>query len=141
MGFNPFSLWGIWRWFWARRETAPWCGHFLSLLRLKDWFALLGFEVEKQQTFFFALPFSNDRFRKYTQLIEKIGFRWTNNFGATYMLVAKKRVATLTFIESQWLAQPALVTEAISNTIQPQMKNEKGNLLNKSQTKLSRNEN
>ena len=43
-GFNPFSLWGL-----RRRNSAlpvhPWCGDFISLLRVKDWLKLLGLEI------------------------------------------------------------------------------------------------
>jgi SAM-dependent methyltransferase len=114
LGFNPVSLWGVWRWLFARRETAPWCGRFLPPSRLKDWLALLGFDLKKQQTFFFALPFYNDRFK--TTLLEKIGSRWADNFGGVYMLVAKKRVATLTPIKPKWLTQPALITKEVVGT-------------------------
>lgn len=113
LGFNPFSLWGILRWFMARRHAAPWCGRFLPLLRLKDWLTLLSFELKKQQTLFFALPFHNDRFKNYTKLLEKIGSRWTGNFGAVYILIARKRSATLTPIKSRWQLQQPLVPNAI----------------------------
>ena len=43
-GFNPFSLFGARRYF-GHGETAPWNGSFIALYRLKDWLALLGFEV------------------------------------------------------------------------------------------------
>ncbi len=113
LSFNPLSLWGVWHWLFARREMAPWCGRFLPLLRLKDGLTLLGFNLEKQNTFFFALPFHSDRFKNYTRFLEKLGSRWASNFGAVYLLVAKKRIATLTPIKSKWLSQPALVTEVI----------------------------
>ena len=29
----------------GRKQGYPWCGHFIRLPRLKDWLALLGFEV------------------------------------------------------------------------------------------------
>ncbi|MDM8565613.1 methyltransferase domain-containing protein [Candidatus Halobeggiatoa sp. HSG11] len=111
LGFNPISLWGM-----RMRRNVPWNGKFLSLLRLKDWLALLNFEVIEQHIFFFAVPFRNDRLKKYTAVIEKIGSRWTKNFGAVYILVAKKRVATLTPIKQRWLAQPAMITEAIGTS-------------------------
>jgi len=43
-GFNPFSLFGAKRYF-GREQTMPWTGNFISLYRVKDWLALLGFEV------------------------------------------------------------------------------------------------
>jgi SAM-dependent methyltransferase len=116
LGFNPISLWGIWHWFWARRKSAPWCGRLLTMLRIKDWLTLLGFEVKEQRTFFFALPFKNDRFGKYTRLLENLGARWLTNFGAVYLIVAKRKVATLTPIKPIWLAQNAeLVTGVVGS--------------------------
>ncbi|MDM8568549.1 methyltransferase domain-containing protein [Thiotrichales bacterium HSG1] len=111
LGFNPISLWGM-----RMRHHIPWNGKFLSLLRLKDWLALLNFDILEQHIFFFAVPFHNERLRKYTIFIEKIGFQWTKNFGAVYVLVAKKRVVTLTPIKPKWLAQPTLVTEAVGTS-------------------------
>lgn len=114
LGFNPVSLWGAWRWLFAGHNPAPpWCGQFLPLSRIKDWLALLGFEVKEQQTFFFALPFHNDRFKNYTTMLEKFGSRWADNFGCVYIVVAKKRITTLTSIKHKWLTQPALVTEVV----------------------------
>ena len=43
-GFNPFSLFGAKRYF-GRAQTPPWNGNFIALYRLKDWLALLGFDV------------------------------------------------------------------------------------------------
>src|SRR6476620_9307066 len=40
-GFNPFSLWGVQHAF-PRRKDYPWNGRFISLMRVKDWLALLG---------------------------------------------------------------------------------------------------
>src|SRR3972149_643625 len=51
-GFNPRSLWGMRKTLGGMRSRAlgckqgyPWRGHFISLPRIKDWLALLGFEV------------------------------------------------------------------------------------------------
>jgi ribonuclease HI len=72
LGFNPFSLWGLWSKLGSK--TAPCCGNFLSLLRLKDWLALLGFEIQQQE-----------------------------NLGRVYIVLAKKRVANLTPIKPKWI--------------------------------------
>jgi SAM-dependent methyltransferase len=113
LGFNPFSLWGISRWFLSNRQDAPWCGRFLTLLRIKDWLTLLGFDIIEQQIFFFAFPFHNDRLKNYTLWLETFANQWLKNFGAAYLLVAKKRVATLTPIKPKWQLQPALVPDAV----------------------------
>ena len=115
LGFNPLSLWGVSRWFLAGRKSAPWCGNFLTLLRLKDWLALLGFELTRQHAFFFALPFSQDHLKNYTALLEKIGSKWAKNLGAIYVLVAKKRVVTLTPLKPKWQPTKPLLPEVISS--------------------------
>jgi SAM-dependent methyltransferase len=100
LGFNPISLWGIWRWFLANAQTAPWCGKFMPLLRIKDWLSLLGFEKIEQRTYFFAPPFRSRYLR--SSLLERFGEQWVGNFGAVYILIAKKRVTTLTPIKPKW---------------------------------------
>ena len=42
-GFNPVSLWGVRRLI-QGRAAVPWSGHFLSLVRIKDWLTLLELE-------------------------------------------------------------------------------------------------
>lgn len=120
LGFNPISLWGIRKFF--TRNNIPWNGDFLSLLRLRDWLALLNFDITEQHVFFFAFPFHNARIRKYTAFMERIGSHWTQNFGAVYILVAKKRVATLTPIRPKWLTKPAMVTEAVGTSFKAEEK-------------------
>lgn len=115
LGFNPLSLWGLSHWFLAYRKSAPWCGNFLTVLRLKDWLVLLGFELIEQHAFFFALPFSKDPLKNYTAPLEKVGSKWTKNLGAVYVLVAKKRVITLTPIKPKWQPAKTLLPEVISS--------------------------
>ncbi|MBE9561693.1 MAG: SAM-dependent methyltransferase, partial [Proteobacteria bacterium] len=110
LGFNPISMWGMR----IRRNKIPWNGKFLSLLRLKDWLALLNFAIVEQHIFF--VPFINERLKKYTNFIEEISPKWIKSFGVVYILVAKKRVATFTPIRPRWLAQPTIITEAIGTS-------------------------
>lgn len=112
LGFNPLSLWGLWHWFLLKKEVAPWCGHFLPILRIKDWLALLGLDVVTQHTFFFSLPVQRQRFVKTAQHLDQWGERWLPNMGAIYVLVACKRVLPLTLIRPRW-QQPRLVTSGV----------------------------
>ena len=41
-GFNPYSLWGLWRQLRFKRRV-PWRANFLAQRRLKDWLTLLNF--------------------------------------------------------------------------------------------------
>src|SRR3989454_6004348 len=60
-GFNPLSLWGAARALGWERRQVPWCGRFIGLLRLKDWLALLGFELTGGRFGCYAPPFSQRR--------------------------------------------------------------------------------
>ena len=56
-GFNPFTLFGAKRYF-GRETTPPWNGSFIALYRLKDWLALLGFEVTGGSLDCYVPPFA-----------------------------------------------------------------------------------
>lgn len=111
LGFNPWSLWGIrrlmsWR---SRRLIPPWCGRFLSLTRVKDWLALLGFDIVMVEPFFFRPPLNNEGVMRKLDFMETMGARWWPRLGGAYLLVAKKRVTTFTPIKPRWRPQRSLV--------------------------------
>jgi SAM-dependent methyltransferase len=109
LGFNPWSLWGLWRLLTFRRSNPPWCGSFLSLTRIKDWLALLGFDVVLIKPFFFRPPIQQEGIMRRLRFMEKLGARFWPRLSGAYVLVAKKRVATLTPIKPRWRPRRALV--------------------------------
>lgn len=101
-GFNPWSAWGLYRYLVRFIRRVPWDGHFISVLRLKDWLALLGFEVLQVKPYFFRMPIAHEGFIKHSGWLEGIG-RWCwPFFSGGYVLVAKKQVALLTAIRPIW---------------------------------------
>lgn len=110
LGFNPFSLFGLWRLFAGWRNRSPWCGHFYSTLRLRDWLALLGFDTVLVRHYFFRPPLQNDGIMRRLSFLERAGGRFWPLFGGGYLLVAKKRVATLTPIKPRWRSSRSIVT-------------------------------
>lgn len=108
LGFNPCSLWMIWRLALAWRGKPPWCGRFIRQARLKDWLQLLGFDIISSQRYFFRPPLSHKGIMKRLRFLDHIGRRWTPFFGAGYVVVARKRVSTLTPIKSRWRSRPRL---------------------------------
>lgn len=102
LGFNPWSLWGVWRLLLAWRDKPPWNGHFYSLSRLKDWLYLLDFEVVHTEKFIFRPPMGNNRFMRRIIFLEKLGKYCWPYFGSVYMILAKKRVVPLTPIKMRW---------------------------------------
>src|SRR3977135_2590868 len=74
-GFNPLSLWGTARALRRERQQVPWCGRFIGLLRLKDWLALLGFELTGGRFGCYGPPFSPGRGVQGFRFMAKTGDR------------------------------------------------------------------
>jgi len=111
-GINPFSLWNMWRSVLGWRRQVPWCGRLYSVRRVKDWLALLGFDVELVHYFFYRPPTKRSGLLKRLRFIETVGQKLFRIFGGCYVIVAKKRVTTLTPIRKAWVRRrvvPGLV--------------------------------
>jgi len=108
--FNPWSLWGLWRLVLKRRGRAPWSGQFLSHARLKDWLALLGFDLTMSKPYFFRPPLRNERIMQKLQFLDRLGARWWPLFAGAQLIIAKKRVATLTPLKPRWRSRHDRVT-------------------------------
>jgi len=91
-GFNPYSLWGARRKFSRAGSPPPWRGQYLSVLRLKDWFALLGFETHAGNFGCYAPPVTREKWLQSWRFMELAGNRWWPYAGATYIIQAVKRV-------------------------------------------------
>lgn len=100
-GFNPFSLFGARRYF-GRGETPPWNGSFIALYRLKDWLALLGFEVTGGSLDCYVPPFSQEPWLRQFEFFEQAGDRWWPIAGGVYFLRATKRILGMRVITPQW---------------------------------------
>ncbi|HZN23104.1 MAG TPA: methyltransferase domain-containing protein [Burkholderiales bacterium] len=100
-GFNPFSLWGIRRRF-HRRGDFPWRGRFMTLMRVKDWLALLGFEVIGGQMACYAPPSRQQKWLERFRFMEAAGDRWWPIAGGVYFLQAVKRVRGVRLIMPKW---------------------------------------
>jgi len=105
MGFNPWSLWGLRSALGPSRKDIPWNGHFMSLLRVKDWLALLGFEVSAGRLVAYAPPIESPRVLRRFGFMEPAGDRWWAVGGAVYMLQAIKRVRGMRLLTPAWLEQ------------------------------------
>lgn len=105
VGFNPLSLWGACR----RLRSAggqghvfPWNGRYLSVLRLRDWLALLGFEVNRGNFGCYAPPFSQEKWLQRSAFLELAGDRWWGFAGGVYMIRAVKRVLGMRLLQPKW---------------------------------------
>ncbi|WP_428603242.1 class I SAM-dependent methyltransferase [Sedimenticola sp.] len=106
VGFNPWSLWGIWRFLRMRSKRVPWCGHFISSWRVHDWLSLLGFEIKAEQGVMFRPPLGRERMMQRLGFLERIGERFWSPLSGVYMILAVKRVSRLTPIKPAWKLRP-----------------------------------
>lgn len=95
-GFNPVSLWGLRRMVTWRPRHTPWGARFLRLTRIKDWLALLNFQVTHGNMLFYRPPLAREGVMERMHFLDKMGDRWWPLMAAVYMVVARKRVAGMT---------------------------------------------
>jgi SAM-dependent methyltransferase len=104
-GFNPFSGWGARRLFaqyFRRPAFPPQTRRMLSERRLRDWVALLDFEVASVYGYLGPLPIGSSHEVQYRP-------RAALTAGG-YLLKARKRVQTLTLVRpKRWSRQRVLV--------------------------------
>jgi SAM-dependent methyltransferase len=146
IGFNPASLWGIGG-HGARtaarlglRAAAPDTGELLGPRRLRDWFKLLGLQVETGCFGCYRPPWAGEHWLDRAAWIETAGQRWWPFFGSLYMVVAVKRVHAMRLIGPAWKrrktsasTQPAVLTPQHNhdmnllgdNALQPSLKPER----------------
>lgn len=105
VGFNPWSLWGLRSSVGPSRDEFPWNGRFVSLLRVKDWLSLLGFDVSAGRLVAYAPPFDNAKLLRRFGFMEPAGDRWWAVGGAVYMLQAIKRVRGMRLLTPAWLEE------------------------------------
>jgi SAM-dependent methyltransferase len=117
LGFNPWSIWGLWRLVrWKRKEHPPWSGTFRGILRIKDWLALLGFDVVLSRSAFFRPPLHHAGMMRRLLWLERLGTRFWPYLGGVYIIVARKRVVTLTPIRPRWRPRRSLLPDAKPTT-------------------------
>ena len=95
VGFNPLSLWGIFRLFMSKRNI-PWMGRFLSLRRLSDWLKLLNLQIESVNYVNHFLPFSYRKILARVEQFEKIGEKMQSPFGGSYIVHCEKTAIPIT---------------------------------------------
>ena len=117
-GFNPWSLWGASDRIPGLDPLLPIPAHLqVSLSRLKDWFKLLSFELDRGRFGCYAPPCCDQVWLDRWAFMEKAGDRWWPVCGAVYVVSAVKRVAGARLVGPNWkrakarkVARQAVVT-------------------------------
>ena len=100
LGFNPWSLFGTRRL--LSSKGYPWQGQFVSLVRMKDWLQLLGFEPSTGRLACYIPPCESAVWQRRWGFMESTGDRWWGVGGGVYMLEAIKRVQGMRLIAPAW---------------------------------------
>ena len=93
-GYNALGPMGVRRL--LHRRGVPWNGRFYTASRVRDWLSALGFDAVASEGCFFRPPISNARMLRYFQAFERVGPRFWPRLCGTWILVARKRIATAT---------------------------------------------
>ena len=117
IGFNPYSLWGIWASI-ARLFSRRACWHYRALRmgRLLDWLNLLNFEVVETRQGFYRPPCFYRSLPSGTtghlQGLQGWGKNWVDRLrlpgGGFYMVVARNDQTVLTPLKPAWKSSLAL---------------------------------
>jgi SAM-dependent methyltransferase len=122
LGLNPYGWWGLRRLLLGWRERVPWSLRFISLPRLKDWLSLLGFDTVHSRYVFPHPPWHYGKVQSAHGLLQRLHHsRWPLLAGA-YVLVARKRVATLTPIKPRWRPRRSILAGGVAETGQGRMR-------------------
>jgi SAM-dependent methyltransferase len=106
-GFNTGSLWRLRQIFTMQKTQSPWDAKFISLLRLRDWLRVLGFELNGGTFGRYAPPFREKLWLERFQFMEKAGARWWPIAGGIYVVRAVKRVHGMRVVTPAWRQERA----------------------------------
>jgi SAM-dependent methyltransferase len=119
-GFNPFSGWGAWRLFARHLRRSAFPPRTLRMLaerRLRDWMALLDFEVTRVYGYLGPLPMAGRRRPAADGTGGELEFRPRAALTAGgYLLMARKRVQTLTLVRPKRRALKRVLVPAAEPT-------------------------
>lgn len=104
LGLNPLSPVGLWEMMPGRRGRTPWAGPCYSTGRVREWLSLLGFDIMALAHAGVRPPEGRSGLRPRVQILQGLGGRRLPYLGAVYMILARKRVSTLTPVRPRWRA-------------------------------------
>lgn len=95
IGFNPWSLWGLRRWFSFKRQL-PWAGVFRPSYRVKDWLRVLNFRIVAQKRIVYQGPIVFSKGAFFFRPLKNLCRIFFPCLGGVYIIIAQKKVFGLT---------------------------------------------
>lgn len=102
IGFNPLSLWGVFRILNTRKTKAPWCGRLNYLWSIHKNIKKTGLTLTSVEEFFYKIPVESKSFVKRCDFLETLGQMVWLYPGCCYLLIAQKQVSRLQLIKPMW---------------------------------------
>ena len=101
VGFNPLSLWGMYKPIGKFRKKLPWVGRFVPPSQLMDWLTLLNFKIDRVQYSMFGLPTvrSSQSLPDFSHGLSR-NANWP--FGGIYVIVARKQTGSMIKMKPVW---------------------------------------
>ena len=91
-GLNPHSMLGVRKNIFGVRDAQLQKARLYSVLRVRDWMSLLGFDSLAGEFAFFRPPVEQASRLERLKGFETVGARWWPGFGSVYVLVFRKKV-------------------------------------------------
>lgn len=95
IGFNPLSLWGVGKLL-GDHQQMPWQSYFYRCSKLTKILQQLGCDIVQQTSVLYRPPVNDSKLFQRLLFMEAVGQLLWPSCGAAYIIVARKRVATLT---------------------------------------------
>ena len=101
VGFNPLSLWGMYKPVGKLRKRLPWMGRFVPPGQLMDWLTLLNFKIDRVQYSMYGLPTvrSSQSLPDFSHGLSR-NANWP--FGGVYVIVARKQTGSMIKMKPAW---------------------------------------
>ena len=102
VGFNPWSLLGLYSRVARHSRQSIWHNHLLSSRRLSDWLTLLGFQINHVHYAFHRPPLKNHQLfgRLASDSMAQWMLKWP--FGSSYVISAVKEQVTMIPTKHRW---------------------------------------
>ena len=91
VGFNPHSMLGVRKKLLGVQNSFLQEARLYSVLRVRDWMSLLGFDSVAGEFVFFRPPVEQAARLERLKRFEVVGSRWWPGFGSVYVLVFRKK--------------------------------------------------
>lgn len=110
IGFNPWTAWGLWQWGRFRKHYP-----FYTQGRVRDWLSLLGFEyLGDHSRYVNGLEIPLPAKMAHQPLIHRLGQKAAHRIAGGYVILAQKKVTTVTPVRPRWQFKPRLVSTGIT---------------------------